>query len=259
MHKEWTKTEKQLAAVRESGKRLAHVMHVLSKTVGPGISTKEIDLLAEREIRRLDGIPVFKGYGAESGRPFPASVCISLNDEVVHGIPRVERIVREGDLIKLDMGLRFKNMITDMARTFAVGEVSLEARKVLEVTRESLDRGVACLRDGARLSDYAGAVQSYVEASGCSVVRDLVGHGVGHDLHEEPQIPNYVSKRMFNFTFRKGMVVALEPMINIGSFEVKMGSDGWTFVTCDGSLSAHFEDTVIITESGSEVVTRMDL
>ncbi len=186
-------------------------------------------------------------------------MCISLNNEVVHGIPQMGRIIAAGDLVKLDMGMRFKNMITDMARTFAVGKVSSEAQRLIDVTRESLDRGISCLRDGARLSDYAGAVQAYVEANGCSVVRDLVGHGVGHDLHEEPQIPNYVSRRMFNFTFRKGMAVALEPMINLGAFEVKMGSDGWTFVTCDGSLSAHFEDTVIIGQDGAEVVTRMEL
>lgn len=250
------KNTKQLDALRESGKRLSQVMRLLSESVQPGISTGELDILAEKEILRLGGKPIFKGYGAEYGTPFPASVCISLNDEVVHGIPRLDRYIKEGDLVKLDMGLRFDGMVSDMARTFAVGSVSQEAKKVLEVTRESLEQGIKVLKSGAHLSDYAQAVQGYVERNGCSVVRDLVGHGVGCELHEEPQIPNYFNRRMRDFVFKAGMAVALEPMINIGSFEVKLGKDGWTFVTRDGSLSAHFEDTVIITDSGYEIVTR---
>jgi methionyl aminopeptidase len=250
------KNEKQLEAVRESGKRLRQVMRLLSDAVTPGISTAELDKMAEAEIWRLGGVPIFKGYGAEYGRPFPASVCISLNEEVVHGIPKANRIVKEGDLIKLDMGLRFEGMVTDMARTLSVGKVSKDALRLLEVTRESLDQGIARLRAGARLSDYAGTVQRYAESHGFSVVRDLVGHGVGFALHEEPQIPNYFSPRMRDFVFQKGMVVALEPMVNAGKYHVKIGSDGWTFVASDGSLSAHFEDTVIIAENGAEVVTR---
>jgi methionyl aminopeptidase len=252
----YVKTEKHLRAVRESGKRLAQVMRNLSKAVAPGVTTGELDEIAEREITRLGGVPIFKGYGAEYGQPFPATVCVSLNDEVVHGIPRRDRTVREGDIIKLDMGLRFDGMITDMARTFAVGKVSEEAEALIRITGESLDRGIARIREGARLSDYATAVQGYVESNGFSVVRDLVGHGVGFALHEEPQIPNYFAPRMRDFAFRRGMVVALEPMVNAGKYSVKIGRDGWTFVTSDGSLSAHFEDTVIVTERGAEVVTR---
>lgn len=232
-------------------------MKLLSDHVAPGISTRELDALAEAEMRRLGGIPIFKGYGAQyGGRPFPASVCTSLNDEVVHGIPRAERKLKEGDLVKLDMGLRFDGMITDMARTFAVGSVSRDAQKILDVTREGLDRGIAALRVGARLSDYARAVQSYAESQGCSVVRDLVGHGVGFELHEDPHIPNYVTRKTDDFIFREGMAVALEPMINLGAYTVKTGNDGWTIVTTDGSLSAHFEDTVIFSKNGVEVVTR---
>ncbi len=250
------KNEKQLEALRESGKRLAQVMALLSNHIAPGISTGELDALAENEIKRLGGIPIFKGYGASSGTPFPASVCISLNDEVVHGIPRRDRVLQEGDLIKLDMGLRFDGMVSDMARTFPVGSVSADAQKIMNVTRESLDRGIARLKVGARVSDYAKAVQSHAESNGCSVVRELVGHGVGFDLHEEPFIPNYVSRKMDDILFRKGMAVALEPMINLGKHHVKLGKDGWTFVTSDGSLSAHFEDTIIFGENGVEIVTR---
>ncbi len=250
------KNEKQLEALRQSGKRLAQVMELLSGHITAGISTGELDELAEAKIRKLGGIPVFKGYGASSGKPFPASVCISLNDEVVHGIPRRDRIIRDGDIVKLDMGLRFDGMVSDMARTFAVGSISKDAQKIIDVTRESLEQGIARLKIGARISDYAGAVQGYAESHGCSVVRELVGHGVGFELHEEPYIPNYMSRGMDDTIFREGMAVALEPMLNLGKYHVKMAKDGWTFITSDGSLSAHFEDTVIFSKNGVEVVTR---
>lgn len=250
------KNEKQLEALRQSGSRLAQVMKLLSENIKPGISTGELDILAEAKIKELGGIPIFKGYGASYGKPFPASVCISLNDEVVHGIPRMDRKLKSGDLIKLDMGLRFDGMVSDMARTFPVGIVSKEAYKIMDVTRESLDQGIARLKIGARISDYAGAVQQYAESQGCSVVRELVGHGVGFELHEEPYIPNYVSKKMDDLLFREGMAIAVEPMINIGKYHVKIGKDKWTYVTADGSLSAHFEDTIIFSKKGVEVVTR---
>lgn len=250
------KNEKQLDALRESGKRLAQVMKLLSENITPGISTGELDALAEAKIKQLGGIPIFKGYGASHGKPFPASVCTSINDEVVHGIPSMNRKLKEGDLIKLDMGLRFDGMVSDMARTFPVGSVSKDAYKIMDVTRESLEQGIARLKIGARLSDYAQAVQSYVESQGCSVVRELVGHGVGFELHEDPYIPNYVSKKMDDVLFREGMAIALEPMINLGKYHVKIGKDGWTFVTVDGSLSAHFEDTIIFSKNGVEIVTR---
>lgn len=250
------KNEKQLEALRQSGSRLAQVMKLLSENIKPGISTGELDMLAEAKIKELGGVPIFKGYGASYGKPFPASVCISLNDEVVHGIPRMDRKLKSGDLIKLDMGLRFDGMVSDMARTFPVGIVSKEAYKIMDVTRESLDQGIARLKIGARISDYAGAVQQYAESQGCSVVRELVGHGVGFELHEEPYIPNYVSKKMDDLLFREGMAIAVEPMINIGKYHVKIGKDKWTYVTADGSLSAHFEDTIIFSKKGVEVVTR---
>lgn len=253
---DWVKTGKERAALRESASRLARVMQLLSEAVRPGISTMELDMLAEGEMRRLGGIPVFKGY--RSGpRPFPASICASINDEVVHGIPRTDRVLAAGDLVKIDMGLRFDGMVSDMARTFPVGEVSPEARRLLETTRESLDRGIAAIRHGARLHDYSEAVQKTVEGEGFAVVRDLVGHGVGRELHEPPFIPNYVDRSSEDFTFVEGMSVALEPMVNTGTWKVAPAGDGWTYVSADQSLSAHFEDTVIITADGADIVTRV--
>lgn len=250
------KNKAQMDSLRESGKRLEMVMRKVAEAIRPGVSTAELDVLAEQTIRRFESEPVFKGYGEEYGKPFPASICTSINDEVVHGIPRKERVVREGDLVKIDMGLRFQGMVTDMARTFALGDVSDEAARLVRVTEESLLRGVSAVKVGGRLSDYAKAVQHHVEENGFSVVRDLVGHGVGFELHELPQIPNYFFSGMKDAIFRVGMAVAFEPMVNAGGYEVRLGKDGWVFTTEDGTLSAHFEDTVIIADQGIEIVTR---
>lgn len=254
---EWIKTDEELDGLRESGKRLAEVVVELSKMAVPGVSTGAIGDAADELIRKKGGIPIFKGYGAEWGKPFPAAACVSVNDEVVHGIPSPMRILKEGDLLKIDIGMRYQGMVTDMARTFPVGAVSETALRLMKATEESLDRGISKIRSGARLADYARAVESRVRMGGFSIVRDLVGHGVGRELHEEPQIPNYFISGMENFSFRKGMAVALEPMINEGNFLVKLAPDQWTYVTKDGKLSAHFEDTVIVTERGTEIVTRM--
>lgn len=252
----YVKTGQELMALRESGKRLAEVMALMADSVRVGISTGELDRLAEERMRSLGGDPVFKGY--RSGpRPFPASICSSINQEVVHGIPRKDRTVVEGDLLKIDMGLRYRGMVSDMARTFPVGSTDKEAARLVDVTRESLDRGISVLRPGTRLHEYARAVQDFVEAAGFSVVRDLVGHGVGRELHEPPFIPNYVDRVSENFVFTEGMSVALEPMVNAGTWKVEPAADGWTYVSVDGSLSAHFEDTVIITHNGAEIVTRI--
>ncbi len=250
------KNAKQMDALRESGVRLERVMNAVLVAIVPGVSTAELDVLAERTMLQEGGIPVFKGYGAESGNPFPASICTSLNDEVVHGIPSPDRIVRDGDVVKIDMGLRYDGMVTDMARTRGVGSLSSEARRLIDATEEGLFRGIRAIRIGGHLSDYGRSVQSYIEAQGFSVVRDLVGHGVGFELHEPPHIPNHAFSGPGNRTFCAGMAVALETMINIGSYVVRLAPDGWAFCTSDGSLSAHFEDTVIITEEGIEVVTR---
>ncbi len=257
MSKQWIKTDDEIRRLRESGKRLASVLAVVMESVRSGMTTLEVDVLAERLIREAGGIPIFKGYQSGSGRPFPASLCVSLNDEVVHGIPRKERVIKEGDLLKLDIGMRFEGMVSDMARTLPIGSISKEAEELMTVTRESLERGIAELRPGAPISHYASAVQNFVQAHGFSVVRDLVGHGVGRELHEDPQVPNYTSRHMHDFIIEKGMTLALEPMINQGGFAVRIAPDDWTFITTDGKLSAHFEDTVVITESGAEILTRI--
>ncbi len=253
------KNKEQLDALRESGKRLERVMDIVGSAIVPGVSTEELNRIAEKEILSLGGQLVFKGYGREYGRPFPASICVSLNDEVVHGIPKRSCKVSSGDLVKVDMGLRFHGMVTDMARTFPVGVANDDALRLSRATEQALLRGISRIRVGARLSDYGREIQSYVESCGFAVVRDLVGHGVGFDLHEPPQIPNYIFPGMQDEVFQSGMAVALEPMVNAGGYAVRIGKDGWVFTTEDGSLSAHFEDTVIITDDGIEIVTRSSM
>lgn len=250
------KNSEQFSALRESGKRLESVMRAVEAVISPGISTLDLDVVAERAIQDSGSEMVFKGYGKEYGTPFPASICVSINDEVVHGIPKKTRIIHDGDIVKVDMGLRFDGMVTDMARTFPVGYVSSEAERLIRVTEEALLRGISSIRIGAKLSEYGKVVQKYVEANGFSVVRDLVGHGVGFELHEFPQIPNFSFSGSKDVEFRSGMAVALEPMVNAGAYPVRLGKDGWVFTTEDGSLSAHCEDTVILSDLGVEIVTR---
>lgn len=248
------KTEDEIVRVRASGTRLARVLAAVLAKVTPGMTTWDIDVLAEKLIRDAGGDPVFKGYNVGASRSFPGSVCTSLNEEVVHGLPSKERVVREGDLLKVDIGMRYEGMVTDMARTIGVGSISEEAQKLMEVTRESLRRGVAVLKPGLPLGEYGRTVQEYVEAKGFSVIRDLVGHGVGHELHEPPHVPNYATPKTTTVV-QKGMVLALEPMVNAGTYAVKVAPDGWTIITADNRLGAHFEDTVVITDRGAEVVT----
>jgi len=257
MDKDWIKTPDEIRRLRLSCQNMARILETVMETVKPGVTTFDVDALAERLIREIGGTPIFKGYNPGGGRPFPATLCASLNDEVVHGIPSKERVIKEGDLFKIDIGMRFEGMVSDMARTLMVGTVSPLAEKLTAVTRESLERGIAELRPGVHISAYAKAVQGFVEANGFSVVRDLIGHGVGRELHEDPQVPNYISRRMDDFILKKGMTLALEPMINAGTFAVSIASDDWTFITADGNLSAHFEDTVVITDNGVEVLTRV--
>ncbi len=249
------KNENEIAAMREGGKILASVMRELEKITMPGENTLAVDQLAERLIREAGGVPAFKGYGAESGNPFPATICASINNEIVHGIPKKDRILKKGDIFKIDIGMRYKGMMTDMARTFAVGKVSEEAQKLIDVTRESLNFGIEKLKAGKPLSDYSARVQEFVERHGFSIVRDLVGHGVGRELHEDPHIPNYKTRDP-EIILKEGMALALEPMVNAGTHKIKLGNDNWTFSTADGKLSAHFEDTVLITKNGPEILTR---
>jgi methionyl aminopeptidase len=256
MSRIWIKTKEEITALRESGRRLALVVKELAREARPGVTTAVLGERADALIRAQGGIPIFLGYGTAWGAPpFPAAVCLSLNEEVVHGIPRSDRVLREGDLLKIDIGMRYEGMVTDMARMVAIGTLPPAALRVKTVTEQALTAGEAVLRPGATMEEYAQAVEKTAQEAGFSCVKSLVGHGVGRELHEEPQIANYSGSGLPNFRFEAGMTVALEPMLNIGVSEVELAADGWTYVTADGRLSGHCEDTVLITESGYEIVT----
>jgi methionyl aminopeptidase len=248
------KTEKEITAMRRGGKILAGIISEIGSAIAPGISTDKLDKLAERLVFASGGKPAFKGQGGKNN-PYMFSICASLNDEIVHGLPSPKRIIRTGDIVKIDIGLEYEELITDMARTYEVGKVSKVAHKLAKVTKKALEEGIKKIKAGAKLSEYGVAVESCARAFGFSVVRDLVGHGVGRKLHEDPQIPNYHSN-MKEVILKEGMTLALEPMINEGAPMTKIKPDGWTFVTADGKLSAHFEDTVLVKKGGCEILTR---
>lgn len=247
------KTEKEIDKMRRGGKILGEIMDELARAIVPGENTFKINKLAEKLIKSYGGFPIFKGQG-EKSNPYPATICASINSEIVHGIPSVKKIIQTGDLFKIDIGMRWENMVTDMARTFEVGKVSPDARKLREVTREALRLGTKKIKAGIFLKEYSSAVEKYVRKYGFSVVRDLVGHGVGRKLHEDPQIPNFNNGSQ-GPRLLEGMTLALEPMINAGSFGTRILKDGWTFVTDDGKLSAHFENTVLVKKDGVEILT----
>ncbi|MFH1258432.1 MAG: type I methionyl aminopeptidase [Elusimicrobiota bacterium] len=246
------KTRQELECLRVSGRITAEVCAGLTKEVGPGVTTKKLDQLAGELIARLGAKPAFMGY-----RGYPANICASLNDEVVHGIPSDKRVLREGDIISLDLGVVYAGFYGDIAVTLPVGKISKKCEELLAITEESLYQGIKKASAGNRLQDISAAVQGLVESNGCSVVRSFVGHGIGRQLHEDPMIPNFLDPGEPNPQLRAGMVLAIEPMVNIGGWAVKVLSDGWTVVTVDGSLSAHFEHMVAITEQGPEILTRM--
>lgn len=235
---------------------MAGIMQKIEKNVVPGKNTLELDELATELVFANGGVPSFKGYGEETGNPFPATICASLNSEVVHGIPAKNKILKVGDIFKVDIGMKYKGLHTDMARTYVVGECSEQARKLIQVTEQSFWEGTKKIGPNKMLSDYSKAAQKCIESQRFSVVRNLVGHGVGRELHEDPQIPNYYNKKYQDFKLAPGMTLALEPMVNVGGFETKLGQDGWVFLTRDGSLSAHYENTILITEGGVEVLTK---
>ena len=243
------KSPREIEFMREAGRIVAAVLRELASALRPGITTADLDRLAERLIREAGAEPAFKGY-----QGFPASICTSINDEVVHGIPSPRRVIREGDVVSIDVGARYHGYHGDSAATFAVGAVSAEARRLLEVTRRSLEAGIAAARPGHRVGDVGHAVQQVVEAAGFSVVRDYAGHGIGRAMHEDPQVPNY-GRPGTGLRLRPGLVLAIEPMVNAGGPAVRTDPDGWTVRTVDGSLSAHFEHTVLITEGEPEVLT----
>lgn len=236
------KSSREIELMREAGNILAIVHEELKNYIKPGITTKDIDTKGEAVIRKLGCIPSFLNYNG-----YPASICVSINDEVVHGIPSKNRYVNEGDIISLDAGVIYKGYHSDAARTWAVGNISEEAKQLIEVTRQSFYEGIKFAKAGNHLNDISSAIQEYVESFGFSVVRDLVGHGIGTALHEEPEIPNFRQKRR-GIKLQAGMTLAIEPMVNIGRYDVEWLDDDWTVVTEDGSLSAHYENTVLITE-----------
>ncbi|MCT4544403.1 MAG: type I methionyl aminopeptidase [Vallitalea sp.] len=243
------KTNEEIALMRDAGKIVAETHLLLESMIKPGISTFELDEAARKFILKNNAIPSFKDYNG-----YPGNICTSINEEVVHGIPSKKRILKEGDIISVDIGAYYKGFHGDAARTHGVGKISEEARNLIDVTRQSFFEGLKVIKEGNHLHEISSAIQNYVEKNGYSVVRDLVGHGVGRDLHEEPQIPNYKTIGR-GPKLLKGMVIAVEPMINIGRYEVRWLSDDWTVVTMDGSLSAHYENTILVTEDGSELLT----
>ncbi|HET7876893.1 MAG TPA: type I methionyl aminopeptidase [Methylomirabilota bacterium] len=246
------KSERELKHMRAAGRILADVKDRLKALVRPGITTKDIDAEAEAFILSKGAQSAFKGY-----RGYPATVCTSINDEVVHGIPSAKRRLREGNIIGLDLGCIVEGYYADCAVTLPVGAIPPRVQELLDVTRESLDKAIVQCRAGNRLGDVSHAVQSHCESHGFSVVRAFVGHGIGRQLHEEPQIPNF-GEAGRGPALKAGMVLAIEPMVTMGSWEVRILDDRWTAVTVDGSLAAHFEDTIAITEDGPEVLTRAE-
>lgn len=243
------KSAREIELMRKSCRLLARVHEELAKVICPGISTKEIDRVCEELIRSCGGTPNFLHY-----QGYPASVCVSVNEEVVHGIPREDRILKEGDIVSLDTGLIYQGYHSDAARTYGVGKISPEAEKLIEVTRESFFQGIKMARAGRHLHDISNAIADYVISYGYGIVHDLVGHGIGRSMHEPPMIPNFPQRRR-GVRLKAGMTLAIEPMINIGTGEVEWLEDGWTVVTADHSLSAHYENTVLITDGEPEILT----
>lgn len=261
------KTKEEINTLREGGKRLALVLDQVAKAVAPGVSTFELDALAERLIIESGGTPSFKGYCMAGIRtPYPATMCVSINDEVVHAIPRKDKILHDGDVVSLDIGMLWpaeasakaagkRTMITDMAITVGVGKVSGEIERMIAATKESLDLGIAAVRPGAHVGDIGHAVEQRLKKDRLGIIRDLTGHGVGYQLHEDPFIPNFGSPGT-GPEIKEGMVLAIEPMATLGTWRVVLADDDWTYRTADGSLAAHFEHTLAVTKDGVEILTR---
>lgn len=243
------KSEREIELMREAGRILAIVHDELQKAVKPGVTTKDLDRLAETVIRDFGCKPSFLHL-----YDYPASVCISVNDEVIHGIPSKRRVLREGDIVSLDAGVEYKGYHSDAARTWGVGEISKEARQLIDVTRECFFEGIKFAKVGNHLNDISKAIQAHAEKHGYGVVRDFVGHGIGQQVHEDPEVPNFAQRRK-GIKLMPGMTLAVEPMINQGTFEVEWMDDEWTIVTADGKLSAHYENTVLITNGEPEILS----
>jgi methionyl aminopeptidase len=249
------KAPEEIEIMRAANVIVAEVLAALRAAVRPGITTGDLDRIAEELTRKRGAVPAFKGYSV-AGRVYPASLCASINDEVVHGIPSGSRPLREGDIIGLDYGVVYRGYYGDAAVTVPVGTVSAEAEALMRATREALEAGIEAARPGRRLGDVSSAIQTHAESRHFSVVRDFVGHGIGKRLHEDPQVPNF-GQADRGIRLREGMVLAIEPMLNVGGPEVELKEDGWTAVTSDGSLSAHFEHSVAIVEGGPYVLSSL--
>lgn len=243
------KTEEEITVMRQAGRIVATILKILSRQVKPGMETRELDIITARELKKLGAKPSFEGY-----RGFPANLCVSVNDEIVHGIPG-KRVLREGDIVSLDFGAIFKGFQADAAVTVAVGKISPAAKQLIETTEGALQAGISAAHAGARLGDISAAIQNYAESKNYSVVREYTGHGIGREMHEEPQIPNFGLPGSGPL-LKKGMTLALEPMVNAGDWHTRRGDDHWLVFTADGSLSAHFEHTIAITDNEPEVLTK---
>lgn len=245
------KSLREIELMRTAGKITGETLQLLAESIVPGITTLELDRIAENYIRKCGAVPSFKNYGG-----FPKSLCASVNDEVIHGIPSKAKVLKEGDIISFDIGACYKGYHGDAARTVGVGKISDDAQKLIDVTKQSFFEGVAFAKPGQRVSDISAAIQSYAEGFGYGVVRDYVGHGVGSELHEAPEVPNFADlSRGRGARLVAGMTLAIEPMINMGDYRVKVLDDDWTVKTLDGCLSAHYENTVLITNGEPEILT----
>lgn len=243
------KSQKEIEYMREAGRLIGIIHDELAEFIKPGISTLAIDVECERLIRSVGCTPNFLHYNG-----YPASVCVSVNEEVVHGIPRKDHIIDEGDIVSLDTGLIYKGYHSDAARTHAVGKITPEAQKLIDVTRQSFFEGIKMAKAGNHLYDISNAIDAYIRPHGYGIVRDLVGHGIGTHLHESPEIPNFAQKRR-GLKLQPGMTLAVEPMVNMGTYEVEWLKDNWTVIAADHSLSAHYENTILITEGEPEILT----
>jgi len=244
------KSRDEIAIMRDAGRIVAEVLQIIMERLRPGLVEKELDEIVRKEFKKRKVIPVFLGY-----QGYPATVCVSVNDEIVHGIPG-DREIADGDVVSVDLGCVYKGFVADSALTAGVGNVSPEARRLIEVTREALNRGIGAARAEARLGQIGAAIQTYVEGEGFSVVREYVGHGVGRQMHEDPQVPNYVvGDPETGPVLKEGMVIAIEPMVNAGDWRTRRDPDNWTVRTLDGSLSAHFEHTLAVRDGEAEVLT----
>lgn len=254
----YIKTKEDIEQILKGGKILGEILEALAKAVKPGVTSLEIDKLAEKLIKKAGGKPAFKGYkGRKNDPPFPSTICACVNEELVHGIARADQKLKNGDIFSIDIGMERKGFFTDTAITVIVGEIPEKTKELLRVTKEALEIGIGAAKPGNTVADIGRAIEQFVKSQGnYGIVRDLVGHGVGHAVHEEPRVPNYYDKEMENWVLEPGVVIAIEPMIAIGHHAIETAEDGWTVRMKDKSLCAHFEHTIIITEDGNKVATR---